>query len=132
MRAWLDANVVLRLFTQDPPSLGARARALMARAGKGELDLRLTPLTVAEVVWTLASYYGYDRARIAEVVGGFLDATGIGAEEGDVIRESLIAMSSANVSFVDGYVAARARALSEPVCTFDRDFERLGVRIIDH
>ena len=53
---WIDANVVLRFITGDPPEMAARALELMARAENGEVCLRLPHLVVAETVWVLSSF----------------------------------------------------------------------------
>lgn len=115
---------------KEPTPLAGRARAILGRAAAGELDLRLPTVVVAEIVWTLLSYYGSDREQVADAVIDLLLANGIVAEERTVLLEALRMMKEANVSFVDAYLAEKARAASEPVCSFDKDFERLGVEII--
>ena len=65
---WVDANVLLRFLTGEPPQLAERALRLIQRAEQGEITLRLSPIVVAEVVWVLSSFYRYSRAQIAEVL----------------------------------------------------------------
>jgi predicted nucleic acid-binding protein len=70
-RLWLDANVILRFVTKDPPALAARAARLMAKAEQGEVSLYLSTLVLAEVVWVLQSFYQYSIAEIARVLLAF-------------------------------------------------------------
>lgn len=66
MSEWLvDANVLVRLITGEPPDMAARARGLAASLRQREKKLLLLPLVAAEVVWVLQSYYRFDRSDIA-------------------------------------------------------------------
>ena len=128
--AWLDTNVVVRFLTRDPAPQAARADRLLAKAQAGEIALRLTPIIVAEIVWTLASRYKLGPDRIAAALSAFLRSDGILADERDGLLESLDVMVERRVSFPDAYVAVSARRAEEPVCSFDADFKRLGVEIL--
>ncbi len=128
--AWLDTNVVLRFLTRDPAPLAQRADRLLARAEAGDIALRLTPVIVAEIVWTLASQYGQRPERIATAVGAVLRADGILADDREALIEALDLMVERRVSFPDAYVAVSARRAEEPVCGFDADFKRLDVEIL--
>ena len=71
---WVDADVLLRLLTGDPPAQARKVLALAKKAEAGEVRLRVAPLVVAEVVWTLTSFYGYTRQRVAEVLAPLFEA----------------------------------------------------------
>ncbi|MBU2602837.1 MAG: PIN domain-containing protein [Actinobacteria bacterium] len=124
---WVDANVILRLLTDDPPEMSAQAAGLAARAEVGEVLLRIAPLVVAETVWVLLSYYGHSRENVAEALIALLRADGVQAEEGRAVVAALESMARSNVDFVDAYLAEVARAKGEAVCSFDQDFARLDV-----
>lgn len=125
--AWLDASIVLRFITRDVPTQALRARSLFAEAAAGDRRLRLASLAVAEVVWTLMSFYELDRDEVADRVSDLVAADGIEAEEREVVLNALRSMKESKVSFIDAYLAEKARASGEAVCSFDRDFDRLGV-----
>ena len=124
---WVDTNVLIRLLTDDPPEMSARATELAVRAETGELRLRVAPLVVAETVWVLLSFYGYSREGVAEALISLLRADGVQAEEGRLVVAALESMARFNVDFVDGYLAEVARSKGEAVCSFNRDFARLDV-----
>ena len=127
---WADANVLLRLLTNDPPAMAERAAAVAERAERGELLLRVAPLVVAEVVWVLQSFYGHDKRRIAEALTALLTARGVDAVDGDTVVSALETMAGSNVDFVDAYLAQVSCATREAVCSFDEDFRRLGVELV--
>lgn len=122
---WVDANVLLRLITGDPPELAQRALRLVERAELGEVTLRLSPLVVAEIVWVLGSYR-YSRTQITEVLLPLVTARGVGLEDAQVVA-ALDRMATANVDFIDAFLAETARCQGGAVASFDRDFSRLGV-----
>lgn len=103
---WVDANVLLRLITNDPPDLAERAARLANRAEQGEITLKVTSIVVAEVVWVLISFYGYSREQVAEVLIALLTADGIVLELTEQVIAALDRMASLNVDFIDAYLNA--------------------------
>lgn len=130
-RQWIDANVVVRFLTDDPKEMADRSELLLQRADLGEVILRVAMLVVAEVVWVLGSFYKWSRSDIAVGLSQFLLRDGLEVEEQELVIDALQLMSSANVSFVDAYLAESARRAGEPVVSFDRNFARLNVRWIE-
>ena len=128
-RLWVDANVVLRFLTRDPPDLAARAARLMERAESGEVRLYLSPLVLAETVWVLKSFYGHPMPEIRDVLVPLLSAPGIEVDDRGHALEALELSAERNVDFVDACLAVQAAAANESVCTFDStDFKRLPGR----
>lgn len=128
---WMDANVILRFLTGDPPEMAAKALSLMRRAEGGEIRLRLSPIVLAEVVWVLRSFYRFPGDRIASVLVSLINTEGIIADDADLLSAALTEMTVKNVDFIDAYLAEIARAAGEAVCSFDEDFERLRVERVN-
>jgi predicted nucleic acid-binding protein len=124
---WLDANVLVRFLTLDEPDQARAALAVFLRAKEGALQLRLSPLVVAETAWVLDSFYGFSRARISEALVSLVMAEGVVAQDSGLLVRALGQMAHRNVPFVDAFLAELARAEGEAVCSFDRDFDRLDV-----
>lgn len=125
-RLWLDANVLLRFLTRDPPAQAARAARLMARAEAQVVRLYVSPLVLAEVVWVLKSFYGHSMAGIRDVLVPLVGAPGIEVDQVARVVEALELAASRNVDYLDAVLAVEAAAAQESVCTFDaKDFKRL-------
>jgi predicted nucleic acid-binding protein len=77
---WVDANVLLRFLTGEPPELAERALRLIQRAEQEEVNLKLSPIVVAEIVWVLSSFYRYSRTQIAEVLLPLIASDGISCD----------------------------------------------------
>jgi predicted nucleic acid-binding protein len=128
--AWLDANVLLRVLTDQPADLARRAKALMARAQRGDVLLVLPVVILAEVVWILGRHYGHDRSRIAIGLRDLLTTPGIAVEGADDVFDALTLMADHGVDFPDAYLAAAATRRGDSVATFDADFRKLGARVV--
>lgn len=113
--------------------MAEQAARVLSAAENGQIKLLISPLTIAETIWTLESFYGYGKAEISSVLIDFLLSDGIIAEEKSVLVEALGTYRDKNVDFVDAYLVAHANQLgTSTVVTFDRKhFNRLAVKVID-
>lgn len=125
-RVYVDANVILRFLTGDPPSMAERAASLFGTVERGKLQLIVEPIVLAEAVWVLQSFYRYRSAEIAPVVREFLLQDGIEAEDKDVLLQAISIYESKNVDFADALVVAQMqkRGVAE-IFSFDEHFDRL-------
>ena len=124
---WVDANILLRLFTGEPKAQAGRAAALARKAAKGQIVLRVSLITVAEIVWVLHRFYKFPAGTIASTLTAFLCAEGVAVESRDALLDALALMAREKVDFADALLAVEAQGASEPVASFDADFSRLGV-----
>lgn len=130
-RYLLDTNVILRHLLAEPADQAASANLLFAAADRGEYLLVLTGLVVAEVVFTLESFYQKPKDQIAAVLTELIQQKGIEVEDGDLIMQSLQHYGSARGQFVDAYLSVASVAAGYPVVSFDRKFKALpGLKVI--
>ena len=125
-KALIDSNVILRYLTKDPPKMAAAALRTLDDAQNGKVSLLLTPLTVAEVVWVLKSFYGHSKAKIAETMGQFLFCDGLEVGDLDLIIEALALYQGKNLDFADAFLAAIAlRRGPQAIYSFGQHFNRI-------
>jgi predicted nucleic acid-binding protein len=123
-RQLVETNVLARFFTGEPPEMAAKARRLVELADKGEIVLAVLPVIVAELVYTLESFYGMERKEVATKLLSFLQSRGIEAIESARIADALTRCRDRNAHFADAYLAASAVELANPIASFDRDFDK--------
>jgi predicted nucleic acid-binding protein len=124
--ALVDANVILRFITKDPPDRADAARNLFRQAEAGEIGLIILAITVAEVVWVLESFYGYSKIQVAETFGAFLRCDGLQVEQAKLIQEALNLYQGNNLDFADALMASTAlRKGPLSIFSFDRHFDRV-------
>ena len=120
-RVFVDTNVFLRFLTQDDLAKAEKARRLFASAVAGELVVETSLLVIAEIVWTLESFYGLTRAEVADQVVTILATPNFECPSKELLVEALLAYVERNVDFIDAFHAVslgRRRDIS--LATFDR------------
>ncbi len=127
---WCDASVVLRLLTGEPEGLAQGALEIFRRAERGAHRLRLHSVTVAEVVYTLKSYYKVALPEISEALIALLERDGVELAEEEAVLEALRSLPSGSAGFADVLLAGVARRGGDGVATFDRDFRQLDVETL--
>ena len=120
----VDTNILLRFFTGDPPEMAERARAIVADADSGKLQLEIPALIVAETLYALESFYEMPKADVCEKLLVFLRSRGIAPQEPEIVLDALERYHTLPVHFADAYLAATAAARKQPVYSFDKDFAR--------
>jgi predicted nucleic acid-binding protein len=123
-RQLIDTNVLARFFTGEPRELADKARRLVERADNGEVVLVVLPLIVAELIYTLESFYEMERKEVAAKLLSFLQSRGIEAVEAVRISNALKRCRERNAHFADAYLAASAIEMEMPIASFDRDFDK--------
>ena len=126
-RVWGDANLIVRLVTNDPPAMAEKAEHFLERAEQGEFSICLHPMIVAECVWVLSSFYKVPKAQVADVLEKVLTNAAWVVLEEDAVLEALQVMAVKNVDYVDAFLAACAKRAGEAVASFDQDHKKLGV-----
>lgn len=128
-RQIVDTNVLVRFFCGEPSDHAAKARRLIEKADEGSHELIVYPIVVAEVFYTLHSYYKIDGATVAQKLAQFLNSRGIKPVEKDALLSALSRCESQGAHFADAYLAAIALDSGLAVASFDKDFDKFkGVR----
>jgi predicted nucleic acid-binding protein len=126
-RAYVDANVIIRLITDDPPDMADAAAQLFRRVDDGEVELIIDPLVIAECVWVLSSFYGFGPKEIAPLLASLVAGDGVVCFEKEDTLRALGLYENNNVDFIDAYLAVRMmRHRVYDVYSFDTHFDRLA------
>lgn len=132
-KVWIDANIILRYLLKDHEEFFRKTQKIMLEAEQGKIKLLVAPITIAEVLWTLESFYKIPRKEIADVLSAFICSDGIEAEEGDVVLFALKTYKENNVDFIDAYLSHHMAKLgNNKIFTFDKKhFSRLDMEILN-
>lgn len=123
----VDANVLLRHLTGQPPQLARQAAEIMRAAERGRFALVVVPLTLAECVWVLETSYHHSRVAIADALLTLVQARGIVARERDTVITALnLYRDTPRLDFADAYLAAVATVAGPPrIASFDEQLRRV-------
>lgn len=117
----VDTNVLIRYLTQDDPSQGKRASAVVERALVAGERIHVDTVVLCELVWVLRAAYGHERATIAATLDKLLDMTHLSIDDRDPAREAARRYAQGPGDFADYVLGARNRAAGcDTTLTFDR------------
>ena len=115
----IDTNVLVRLVVADDPAQAAAARAFVEGLREDAPGF-VSREVVAELVWVLERTYRYDRAQVARVLTGLLEAREIVVEEAGRVGLALSRYCQDGPGFADQMILlAGAAAGCEATATFD-------------
>lgn len=115
----LDANVVLRHFTGQPPDLATRATA--ALVGAPARSLVLTDLTLAEIVYVLQGVFSRPRKEVARLVEATLALASVAVDNEALLRRTLEHYRRRGMDWPDAYLVALVEIRHlDALLSFDR------------
>lgn len=121
---FVDTNVFLRYLTADDKVKYKRCRALFERAVNGEDVLITSDMVIAEVIWTLLSYYKVSKEDVIEKVSIILNTPNLKVENHKIMTEALLLYSIKSIDFIDAYNAIYIKHNKvEEIYSYDKDFD---------
>jgi predicted nucleic-acid-binding protein len=127
-RFFVDTNVFIRYLTNDDPKKADRVERLLKLTIEGKASLITNLMVIAELVWTLESYYGLSRSDIGEKLSLILNTPNLEVPESQRIMKALSLYVEENIDFIDAYNAifVKEHGISS-ILTYDKKhFDRLS------
>ncbi len=123
---FIDTNIILRYLTKDDPVQFPRCRQLFKKAQDGEVLLITSTLVIAEIIWTLSSYYRVPKDQIIEKLSIIIGSDAVQILDKDLIAEALVLYARKNVDYIDAYNAVLLKHLNlKEIYSYDRDFDKI-------
>jgi predicted nucleic acid-binding protein len=121
---FVDTNIFLRYLTKDNPLKYEKCKEMFKKAMKGEIAITTSGMVIAELVWTLLSYYKVPKAEVVEKVSVIVGTKNLSIPEKHIVADALVLYARKNIDFVDAYNAVfmRYHGLRE-IYSYDEDFE---------
>lgn len=125
-KRFVDTNIFLRYLTADDEDKYSRCRALLERAFKGKEGLSTSAMVIAEITWTLLSFYKVPKEEVIEKITIILNTPNLEVENRKVFAEALEIYSLKNIDFIDAYNAVfmKSNKLDE-IYSYDEDFDKI-------
>lgn len=127
----LDTNILLRFLRHDQPQHFVYVRNLFQEAEKGTIDCYIDPVVLAEVVWTLASFYKVNRSEITSKLETLLAQKWMVNEHKQTLLSALHQYQETNLDYIDCWLLAVSEEKQIPIETFDEKLnKRQKMRIV--
>ena len=123
-RYLVDTNILLRFLTGEPVGQAAAARKLFADAAAGGVVLDVSPVIVAETIYTLLSFYEVERKEAVEKLALLLRQPGLKLRQETQLLSALERLRATNVGYADAFLAAGGAEENVAVASFDRDLDK--------
>ena len=126
-RVFVDTNIFLRYLTKDDLAKFNRCREVFKKAIKGEIFLFTSEMVIAELIWTLLSYYRVAKADVIEKVSIIISTRNLHIVNKAIIADSLVLYGQKNIDYIDAYntVFMKSQGL-EKIYSYDEDFDTLN------
>jgi len=125
-KVFVDTNLFLRYLTKDDPGKYVRCRAVFKKAVEGKISLLTSEMVIAELIWTLLSYYKVPKAEVIEKVSIIISTPNLHLVDKTIIADSLVLYSQKNIDFIDAYNALFMKFHGlEKIYSYDEDFDAI-------
>lgn len=104
-KLFVDTNIFLRFLTNDDPTRASRVEACFKKTIGGKVRLTTNVMVIAELIWTLESYYGLSKEEVESKVIKILNTPNLEVEQGALLVGVLSLYVSRNMDFIDAYNA---------------------------
>ncbi len=117
----LDTNVILRYLLRDDPKQAKKVKALVDRLDRDDARAYVPDIVLCEVVWVLASAYGFDREQIVKVLRSLIATRQLAFDSTDRLLRGIRAFEGGKGDFADYLIREQAKdAGCDSVKTFDK------------
>lgn len=121
---FVDTNIFIRYLTKDDPTKYDRCRELFKRALEGKIILASSGMVIAELIWTLLSYYKVSKADVIEKVSIIVATESLHIPDKDIIADALVLYGRKNIDYIDAYNAVFMKYHGyREIYSYDRDFD---------
>ncbi|GER94074.1 PIN domain-containing protein [hot springs metagenome] len=124
---FVDTNIFLRYLTADDPIKYEKCRELFNRAVNGKVSLLTSEMVIAELIWTLQSFYKVAKDEIIEKITVVISTPNLIIPNSGIIAEALIIYSRKNIDYIDAYNSVFMKHHSTSnIYSYDSDFDTIG------
>ena len=123
----VDANIIIRFLLNDHPKLSQLATSLFSKAQKKLIKIYLDEVILAEVIWTLSSFYKIKKADLIDNIEKFISQDWIVNTKKKSMLKALYLYKSANLDYIDCWIFVVSQALKFKLETFDKNLRRLRI-----
>ena len=126
-RYFVDTNLFLRYLTNDIPEQAKLLEKLIKKSRQGKIKLIINSMVIAEIVWTLQSYYKYPKKKIDEIVSSIVGSWAFEIEEREILLQALEDFHFLNIDFINAYIGSWIKEHKiEKIYTLNKkDFKRI-------
>ncbi len=118
---FVDTDLFLRYLTNDIPEQADAFEKILPLASAEKASLVTNSMVIAEIIWTMESYYKVSKVDIQQKILAFLNTPGLKVINEEIILQAILWYADKNTDYIDAYNAAwMLQKGIKPLYTFDR------------
>ncbi|MBU1071239.1 PIN domain-containing protein [Patescibacteria group bacterium] len=128
-KVFVDTNIFLETLIKRDKKEYLQCVRLFEGARDKKIKLVTAVVVMAEVAWTLKSFYGFSRQKVANGLESIYDLPGLSMVDDYDLSVAISMYKNHGVKFIDALVASikPVREKEWVVVSYDKDFDKLGV-----
>lgn len=129
MKYFIDTNIFLRTLIKEDETSFKNCYHFLEAIRYNKIKGITSSLVMAELAWTLSSYYQFKREDIAKALESVSNLRGLKVVDGYQISLALLYYQSKSVKFIDAMIASikQISAKKWTIISYDQDFDKLDL-----
>lgn len=129
----LDSNIFLRVFVRSDERMSQDCTMLLAAITQNRIEAYIPQLVAIEVQFVLDSFYRFEKHQVIEAMKSMMMTNHLEFMDDLSFPLAVELFEGKNVKFTDCLLASSARIQEgkAAIVSYDRDFDKLGVRRLD-
>ena len=130
---FVDTNIFVRFLVRDSQKTFEECSAFFESLVDGHFSVCTSSSVIAEIHWLLKSYYKLEKRDIVDFVARALSMPHLGIDNRDEPMHANTLFRDSSAKFIDALIASHPGIQdgSVAVVSYDRDFDKLGVRRLE-
>ena len=133
MQYFIDTNIFLRVLVKEDETVFNDCYRFLEKIKANEIEAVTTSLILAEIVWTLSSYYEFSQKKVAQSVRGVINLKGLRIIDKYNHFSALRLFEDKQVKYIDTLIASieDIQMGRWTVVSYDKDFDKLGIKRVE-
>ena len=133
MKYFIDTNIFLRLLVKDEEKTFNDCFKLLEHVREGKIKAFTSSIVLAEVCWTLLSYYQFPKEKTIKALKSILALKNLKISDNFEPQSAVELYAGKSVKFIDSLIVSLVKSKKEEitVVSFDKDFDKLNVRRVE-
>lgn len=123
-RKFIDTNIFIRFLTKDDNLKYDKCREIFKKAVEGKIEIATSSIVIAELIWTLLSYYKVTKADVIEKISIIVSTENLHIPDKNIIADALVLYGRKNIDYIDAYNAVFMKYHGfQEIYSYDEDFD---------
>lgn len=133
MKYFVDTNIFLRFFIKENEETFKETKKIIQLMKKGDIRTFTSHLVIAELDWTMRSYYKISKNDRLTFLDSILRLKNLALVDSFDLMTTLSFYRSYQIKFIDCLFASNPSisAGKASIISYDKDFDRLKIKRVD-